>query len=1170
MADEQEYIARFESAEAEAFAAILHHPTDAEDKALRLRLGAELYQRLRSLALRRSVSRSARKTMGNVVLIHCFMGSNLSTVDRAGRSEQIWIDARRLMDGQFERLRLRSDGRTQHHPEYAVNVTGMMKRQYGELLLSLSENWNVRAFTYDWRKDVRLAAAQLEAQINQWFDDNEPIHIVAHGEGGNVARSFIKHNPDRWQRMFDEKGDGRRGGRLIMLGTPNHGSYVIPQVMTGLSHLVTELDMLHASHERASVLSILNSFVGLYQMLPSPVGRPQNQALYHAETYETLNLPISRAHLENAERQHEDLKDIVDHERMIMIIGDNKLTVGPLLPDMSLNQPKSYSVTRRGDGYVTHDLSLLTGADGKLVSTYYLEELHGNLASNNQVLSTIDDLLETGRSALLPRLPYAMTEEIDDDDDAQEDHAAFTRGLQSDLKRIEVMLGRMRSRDVRVNGGGAYIADEQRKVEDFLTRDILCYRQGEQIAKRTRPLVRTTVEIGLELGSIAEIHDALPADAIAVGHYKGVRPYATMQALDASISRVFEARSHSHGGPPCPAPKILKEYIERGLIRGELGQPFFLPDPRPATANGPGGDRLIVVVGMGLPGRFGAPELTVLARELCWSLGRLGKNHLATVLIGAGKGNLPIRQAITAWLRGIRMAVVGSRDDEQHHLKRITFVELDPRKIVEIDRVIYEESRNLGEDSPLKVKYARLTAAQLDELEQKGEQRVLEEWRKTHAALRRRDSDADIAPTRVTLSLDNRTYRFGAITEAASIPEREIPLDPDLVMDANDELAAEWDIEQQRERGRFLAGLLVPSDLREQIFTPAPLVMVLDETTARIHWEMVAQADPTAISAAIASDESGSALPADDQVSFPREAFLGTSRGFTRQLRSTLAPPDAPPPPRRLLRVLVIADPAADAHLPGAEEEGAAVADLFETFNSVYSSAENRVEVVRLFGPREATRTKVLRYLMTRSFDVLHFAGHCTYDQQNPAASGWIFTNGERLTASEMNRIDRVPSFVFSNACESGITPDRSEERSAALAPTFAESFFARGVTNFVCTAWPIGDIAARTFALTLYSRLLGLESDPARVGRYQAVSPVPMHIAMCAARSTIAMTPEGARTWGAYQHYGNPYYRFFDPTRLHDDDASEAPRSATAPPKVRVRSTKPAAKADPVADPAT
>jgi CHAT domain-containing protein len=140
------------------------------------------------------------------------------------------------------------------------------------------------------------------------------------------------------------------------------------------------------------------------------------------------------------------------------------------------------------------------------------------------------------------------------------------------------------------------------------------------------------------------------------------------------------------------------------------------------------------------------------------------------------------------------------------------------------------------------------------------------------------------------------------------------------------------------------------------------------------------------------------------------------------------------------------------------------------------------------------------------------------YDPKRPSASGWIFTGEKRLSANELSRVDRIPKFVFSNACESGITPDRSEQHSPELAPSFAETFFARGVQNFVCTAWPVNDRAALDFAERFYTGVLGLHNQEVE----------PMHVAMREARRRIYATNYGLRTWGAYQHYGNPYFRFF------------------------------------------
>src|SRR6185503_2937254 len=192
--------------------------------------------------------------------------------------------------------------------------------------------------------------------------------------------------------------------------------------------------------------------------------------------------------------------------------------------------------------------------------------------------------------------------------------------------------------------------------------------------------------------------------------------------------------------------------------------------------------------------------------------------------------------------------------------------------------------------------------------------------------------------------------------------------------------------------------------------------------TARIHWEMVAQPSMDNILTPTSENSSDSNFEYED-------GFLGTSRGFTRQLRTTFAPPpEPPPPPQSVMRILIVADPAEDAHLPGAEEEAVAVADLFESYTPSDVNA-TRIEVKRLFGPIDATRTNVLRELMLRRYDLLHFAGHCVFQWDgDPNLSGWIFNvkRRELLSANELNRIDRIPKFVFSNACESGITPDRA------------------------------------------------------------------------------------------------------------------------------------------------
>ena len=89
--------------------------------------------------------------------------------------------------------------------------------------------------------------------------------------------------------------------------------------------------------------------------------------------------------------------------------------------------------------------------------------------------------------------------------------------------------------------------------------------------------------------------------------------------------------------------------------------------------------------------------------------------------------------------------------------------------------------------------------------------------------------------------------------------------------------------------------------------------------------------------------------------------------------------------------------------------------------------------------------------------------------------------------------------------------------------------------------------MAARQFAITLYSNLLGLAESPDQPNRYERASAAPdympdyMHAAMRKARIAIAHTPNGIQTWGAYQHYGNPYLRFFDWETLRRKNDSDA-----------------------------
>jgi pimeloyl-ACP methyl ester carboxylesterase len=1118
------FLADLERSDALKLANLLRQPTPEEAAALRVHLGPERFERMHRLAQATVARAQAAQPKGNVVVIPGFLGSELTAYSPGGGQEPIWLNVQRLASDGIDRLRI-GDGPSLDSDSEHVEASGVLKRNYGELLLALAARWNVQSFAYDWRKDLNASADRFDAWLACKFS-GQPVHLVAHGAGGLVARAFIARHPERWQSMIDKNGGAtsQRGGRLVMLGTPNRGSMITVQALAGVAGFVTKLGLLKDLRDRDELLKVVYSFPGLFQLLPAPDLFPGADRLYRGRTYSDLasvDVEVPQRHLTAALKFHESLRAPIGRDRIHTILGYGQPTYRGIKDITRLDHLDAYTATGGGDGVVTLDMARLEGT-----AAYFVAEEQASLTSNHEVLAAIDELLSHGCTERLGADPGSF-------DDVRTDQL-LAQAHEQDVRRSEEL-----ARQIQLAGGESSSRASTRHLEESLTRDLLSPRQ---VITRRAPvpsimMKHPRVELALINDRITTLdsdpywtrRSELPVDAIAVGHYLGVKPSGSERELDAAISRAILDLAPEQEIKESDL--VLTQYSERGILKGELGQPFFLPDPRDHTGN-----RIIAIAGMGVPGRFGWPELTVLARELIWSVGRLGKRHLAIASVGTRFSTVPLADAIRAWIRGLKNAVTGAIESEVRHIKRLTILLQDPRLMEAAHDAIQSEIRQLEESRRLDIEFEPFNLERLEFYRGRGFERDKKELDEELARRRLRikqERDPEPTPTRVTLGLEGSSYHFGALTSEASVPERAVPLDPVLVQQANARLAAETDPDRQLTKGRFLQRLLVPDDLRNALKSAAPVVMMLDRETAKIHWEMVAQVEPAAAEGLPVEGQEGDD-PFDRKFEYT-DYFLGTSRGFTRQLRTTFAPPpEPPPPPRRVLRVLVVANPAADAPLPGAEREGHEVADAFEAFNAVYEDlCENRVEVCRLIGPEQASRTEVLEHLMLRRYDVLHFAGHCIYDEKSPQMSGWVFGRDQRISAYELNRVDRVPRFVFSNACESGVLSDGASPYSPGLAPSFAESFFLRGVANFVCTAWPVDDTAALEFAQWVYYCLLGLRPHAGPGPKFTPLAPMPMHAAMRQARLRIAGQPHGVLTWGAYQHYGNPYLRFFDPEAM-------------------------------------
>ena len=1031
---------------------------EALGEPLRDYFGDEEYEKLRQLAVqsravRERRERAKQEPLGNIVLLPGIMGSNLTRAG-AGDTDLLWIHYLRIINGALSELQLGRNGKDPARPGLKIEPTDVDKRTYARAVLKLRARWNVEPFPYDWRKDLDEASDRLGRFIKEKFG-GKPVSLVGHSMGGLVARNFIRRHPGQWEAM---RGDERQGGRLIMLGTPNYGSFNIVQVLTGVESLVILLSRVDLRNNLNEIVKIIGTFLGCYLLLPAPEKLPAlAQALYDRATWGAY--PVSELHLERARRFYEGLKDpaTIDPARMTYIAGCNRQTISGL--EVMAPGEFRYRTTAAGDGRVTHELGLLDG-----VRTYYVDETHGDLAKNNLVLQAVEEVLQRGVSSL-PERPVAP-------------RAAAAEGRWSRSIGEYQAAAQLEQFARRVAGGDPVAPEETRAAEETLlraatggdpaAREVAALRRGQvQSSKKDRP----KLEVEVRHQDVTKV----TAPVVVAGHYKGVKPVNALGALDRKLDRwISRANEHS-------------------MIGGDLGRLFFIP-----IRQGQLGADAVLVAGMGEEGKFGEDDLRYLMLNVAFGISALKEKSFATLLIGAGKGNLNVDQAVRGMVHGVCDAL--KRLPRSDRIGKVAIIEIDHGRCLEI----HDQLKKMQEDDAIGVDLALAAGGNAP--------RENSALKPAASAGPARKTGAKFAP-RLTVERDGDVFRFSALIEQAVIPVRQVEIQsyfPDQIADRlrNSVYRAE-----QERLGRLLTTTLVPEDFAEVLDQPGPLTLILDRSTAEIPWEMAAHERPTGTS------------------------FLGPDLRLTRQFRTFLSPPPGiAPANNERLRVLVIADPAPEPELqlPGARREGREVVRLL---NRIKTDFGLDIEVVDRIGDAECDPVDVLSLMLDGGFDVIHYAGHGEFNKEDPKRGGWIFGRDLTLTSREIFRARRVPRLVFANACYSAVVnpgrPLTPAEINRGLAG-IAEAFFERGVQNYIGSGWPVADDQAVNFALTFYSWALtggpvGEEPQPGKGRRARAAAqdrpggklianPQPLAEAVGKARQEIA---HDGSTWGAYHHYG-------------------------------------------------
>jgi PGAP1-like protein len=333
--------------------------------------GEREYRDLQELA-RRAASAPLADDAIRVFVVPGIMGSQLGIKREPPLPHDIlWLDPIDIQIGRLASLRLSSGA--------PVVPLGVVLFSYLRLKLNLrASGFSPVLYDYDWRLGVDQLGAALAERIRT--EPGDRIMIVAHSMGGLVSRAALTQ-----PGMNNVE-------RLVLLGTPNFGSFAPLQALRGTYAVVRKISSLVSTGSPESLAGeIFNTFPSLYHMLPSGECNGSADLFDPAEWPRTGPRP-NRALLLNARDIQSKL--IQADERICVIVGVGQETVTAVVKQ---KDDFIYTITRHGDGTVPAVSAGLPGA-----RNHYTPAAHSDLTRDATVAAAVTDLLLTGTTQLLP------------------------------------------------------------------------------------------------------------------------------------------------------------------------------------------------------------------------------------------------------------------------------------------------------------------------------------------------------------------------------------------------------------------------------------------------------------------------------------------------------------------------------------------------------------------------------------------------------------------------------------------------------------------------------------------------------------------------------------------------------------------------------------------------
>ncbi len=332
--------------------------------------GEEEYRAL--LRLARAARRSHRKAgRARVIIVPGIMGSQLGLPRSSPPDDVLWLDPVDISSGRLTSLRLSAPGH--------IRSLGVVLHTYLRLKLHLiAAGFDPVFHAYDWRLGIDELGRELARRVHA--EPHDELALVAHSMGGLVSRAALN------------LPGTHKVARVVLVGTPNGGSYAPVQALRGTYSVVRKIARLDGAHSAEFLAGeVFNTFPSLYHMLPRAHGR-RSIDLFDASHWPRSGPQPCPQQLRAARAVGSELA--AADERFAVVVGVQQETVTAVA---HRGDDFVYTVTRNGDGTVPTACAELAGA-----RTYYAQISHSELVRNPIVAQAIADLLRAGSTRRLP------------------------------------------------------------------------------------------------------------------------------------------------------------------------------------------------------------------------------------------------------------------------------------------------------------------------------------------------------------------------------------------------------------------------------------------------------------------------------------------------------------------------------------------------------------------------------------------------------------------------------------------------------------------------------------------------------------------------------------------------------------------------------------------------